>query len=175
MTEYITERQDKLAELVIENSLSDTPLNKGEMLEKVGYSRNIADQPNKVLQTRGFQLALERKQESMLTALEQAGVTPGFLARKINQLLNKEQVIVRNNITTGLIETVETGEMDVQAVDKGITHALKLGLGGGYKDNQTNTTNQTINYNFINSPEVQAKVKEFEEDLKSQLTAKPIN
>lgn len=143
------------------------------MLEKAGFGEGVAKSPNRVINATGFKLALAEKQETMIAALEQAGVSPSFLARKVKELLNKEQVIVRNNITTGLIETIETGEMDVQAVDKGITHALKLGLGGGYKDNQSMTTNQTINYNFINSPEVQEKVKAFEDDLKTQLTSKP--
>jgi hypothetical protein len=174
MEEYITEKQNKLADLVVEQALVSKPMNKGEMLANVGYSQGMIKQPGRIIEGTGFKLALEKKTESMLEALEQTGVTPSFLARKVKELLNKEQVIVRNNVTTGLIETVETGEIDVQAVKIGMENAFKLGVGGGYKDNQTNTTNQTINYNFINSPEVQQKVKDFEDDLKIQLTAKPV-
>lgn len=169
-----TNKQERLAEEIVKNSLLDKPLNKGELLEKVGYSPNLATTyPGKVLNNPTVVQLVAEKQESMLEALEQTGVTSAFLARKVKQLLDKEQVIVRNNVTTGLIETVETGEIDVQAVKIGMENAFKLGVGGGYKDLNSGVTNQTINVNFINNPEVQAKVREFEEDLKQQLISKP--
>lgn len=37
-----TTKQKKLAKVIIENAAIDTPLNAGEMLEKVGYSKSVA-------------------------------------------------------------------------------------------------------------------------------------
>lgn len=168
-----TNRQEKLAEVIVENQLSDKPISKGEMLENVGYSEHLVKQPGRIINNPTVQALVEEKKETMLTALEDTGVTPAFVARKIKALLNKEQVVVKNNVTTGEIETVETGEMDVQAVKVGLDASLKIGVGGGYKDVNVAPTNQTINIAVINSPEVQAKIKDFEKDLREQLTSKP--
>lgn len=54
-----TEKQKKIAELIIENSTLDEPLNGGEMLEKVGYSEHLVKQPSRVLQSDGVKEALE--------------------------------------------------------------------------------------------------------------------
>lgn len=48
-----TENQRKVAELIVENTLLDIPLNGGEMLEKVGYSEGIQKSPSRVLQSEG--------------------------------------------------------------------------------------------------------------------------
>ena len=49
-----------------------------------------------------------------------------LLGEKHLALLNKKEVIVRNNVTSGEIETIPTGEIDVQAVVKGLDMAYKL-------------------------------------------------
>jgi len=54
-----TEKQKKIAELIVENSVIDEPLNGGEMLEKVGYSPNLVKQPGRVLQSEGVLEHLE--------------------------------------------------------------------------------------------------------------------
>ena len=54
-----TQKQNKIAKLVIENANLNEPLNGGEMLEKVGYSKGIQEQPSRVLQSEGVKKALE--------------------------------------------------------------------------------------------------------------------
>ena len=38
-----TVKQKRLAKVIIENSTIDNPLNKGQMLEKVGYAKSVAE------------------------------------------------------------------------------------------------------------------------------------
>jgi hypothetical protein len=55
----ITEKQKKLAEMIIENSTLDKPLNKGEMLEKVGYAKSVAEaKASDIIESEGVQTAL---------------------------------------------------------------------------------------------------------------------
>lgn len=49
-----------------------------------------------------------------------------LLAEKHLELLNKKEVLIRNNVTSGEIEVVPTGEIDVQAVSKGLEMAYKI-------------------------------------------------
>lgn len=53
-----TTRQRKLAQVIIENSAIDKPLNSGEMLAKVGYSKNLVKQPGRIIESEGVQEAL---------------------------------------------------------------------------------------------------------------------
>jgi hypothetical protein len=54
----ITNKQRKLAEMIVENAAVDKPLNGGEMLAKVGYSPNLVKQPGRVIEAEGVQTAL---------------------------------------------------------------------------------------------------------------------
>lgn len=49
-----------------------------------------------------------------------------LLIEKHLALLNKKEVVTKNNMTTGEIAVVETDEIDVQAVSKGLDLAYKL-------------------------------------------------
>jgi hypothetical protein len=49
-----------------------------------------------------------------------------LLVRRHLQLLNKKEKLIRNNMTSGEIETIETGEIDTNAVQKGLDMAYKL-------------------------------------------------
>ncbi len=54
-----TIRQQKLAEKVIQNITLDEPLNKGELLESVGYSHKVAThKPGEILDQKGVKEAL---------------------------------------------------------------------------------------------------------------------
>lgn len=54
-----TNKQRKLAELIVENSQLDKPLNKGEMLEAAGYDPTTAKAtPTRVMEQQGVQEAL---------------------------------------------------------------------------------------------------------------------
>ncbi len=88
-----------------------------------------------------------------------------MLAEKHLMLLNKEEVIVRNNVSTKKIEVIPTGQMDVQAVKAGLDMAYKIK--GKYKtDEKPSQTNNT--YNFILNQEFQSRIKPLEEELKRQ-------
>ena len=50
-----TQKQKKLAKMIVENAKRDKPLNGGEMLEKVGYSEHLVKQPGRVLEAEGVQ------------------------------------------------------------------------------------------------------------------------
>ncbi len=54
-----TLKQKKVAELIVNNANLDKPLNGGEMLEKVRYSKGIQKQPSRVLQSEGVKEHLE--------------------------------------------------------------------------------------------------------------------
>lgn len=55
-----TTKQKKLARLIIENAKVDKPLNKGQMLEKVGYSKSIAKaRAGEILGSEGVKEELE--------------------------------------------------------------------------------------------------------------------
>lgn len=54
-----TIRQKKLAKVIVENAKLDKPLNAGEMLVKVGYSKNVAEaKPTEIINSEGVQQAL---------------------------------------------------------------------------------------------------------------------
>lgn len=54
-----TTKQKKVAKLIIENLELDKPLTSGQMLEKVGYSKGIAESPSRVMQSEGVQEELK--------------------------------------------------------------------------------------------------------------------
>lgn len=55
-----TLRQKKLAKLIVENALSEKPLNAGQMLESVGYSKTMATaKPGEMLASKGVKKELE--------------------------------------------------------------------------------------------------------------------
>lgn len=53
-------------------------------------------------------------------------IPDSLLIEKHLELLNKEQVVTKNNMTTGEVDTIETGQIDAQAVAKGLEMAYKL-------------------------------------------------
>lgn len=55
-----TVKQRKLAKVIAENAKLDKPLNRGEMLSKVGYSKKVAKhKPSQIIQADGVKEALE--------------------------------------------------------------------------------------------------------------------
>src|SRR5690348_1292339 len=54
-----TQKQKRVARLIVENATLDKPLNAGQMLEKVGYSPNLVKQPGRVIESEGVQEELE--------------------------------------------------------------------------------------------------------------------
>ena len=53
-------------------------------------------------------------------------IPDSLLIEKHKALLNKEEVITKNNMTTGEIDIIPTGQIDSQAVAKGLDMAYKI-------------------------------------------------
>lgn len=53
-------------------------------------------------------------------------IPDSLLIEKHTALLNKEEVITKNNMTTGEIDIIPTGQIDSQAVAKGLDMAYKI-------------------------------------------------
>jgi len=73
------------------------------------------------------------------------------------QLLNKQEVRISTNKETGEIDVVQTGEIDPQAVSKGLDMAYKIK--GLYAPEKHDITTK----NLSNTEEVIAKAKKFDE------------
>lgn len=63
-----------------------------------------------------------------------------LLIKKHIQLLNKEEVVTKNNMTTGEVDVKKTGQIDAQAVKAGLDMAYKLK--GAYAADKTDITSQ---------------------------------
>lgn len=75
-----TIRQEKVAGFIIDNAVLDNPLNGGEILAKVGYSKGIQKTPSRVFESQGVK-----------TALEESGFTEENAMRVVQEImLNKE-------------------------------------------------------------------------------------
>jgi uncharacterized protein YpuA (DUF1002 family) len=98
---------------------------------------------------------IERVQISLKEALENEGITPSYLAKKVNVLLKA---------------TDEKGNTDFTAVDKGLKHATNI---YGITDTQP-PTQQNNTYNFLFSPEVREEITKMEDSIKARLI-KPLN
>jgi len=148
------------------NAVSEKPVSTGQILKGVGYGFGFVNSPHRVLQSDGFQEALQ--DTGLLNALKAEGINPTRIASKINVLLNATKKQYRNNVSNGEVELF-CEEPDYQAIDKGIKHATNIY--GVVDDKGTGESKNT--YNFIFSPEVQNKVKIINEDIKKLLTNVP--
>ncbi len=107
--------------------------------------------------------AIEIKQKTLADALPDELLTEKHLA-----LLNKKEVIVRNNVTSGEIETIPTGEIDSQAVAKGLDMAYKVK--GTYAPEKSQALNINIDAGNMANPKIEALKDEYREKLKAILT-----
>lgn len=133
-----TQRQKKLAKAIVENAVAEKPKTMGELVENSGYSKNTA---TKQLPAVVNQKGVQDEIKTMIGALKAQGITPVKIAEKINVLLNAEKKvrqIIRGELTT------EYEEEDTNAIDKGITHSLKLGIGGGYAPEKSLNVNVSV-------------------------------
>jgi hypothetical protein len=76
-----TQRQKKLAKVIVENSTKDKPINAGQMLEKVGYSDNLVKQPGRVIESEGVQ-----------EELKELGFTEENAKRVVKEIMLNENV-----------------------------------------------------------------------------------
>jgi hypothetical protein len=89
--------------------------------------------------------------------MDKMGMTDDRLIEYHNKLLNKQEVLIRNNVTTGEIETIHTGEIDSNAVSKALDMAYKV---KGYYSNQLNNP---ITQNNIYILDVDSRNKKIQE------------
>lgn len=136
-----TEKQRKLAELIVENQFLDKPLNAGQMLEKVGYSENLVKQPGRVIAAEGVQ-------------------------RTIAELIPDELLVVKHHEL--LNKTDKDGEIDTQAVAKALDMAYKLK--GSYAAEKTTSLNVNVDLKKTDKTELDDMREQFEEKLRQRLT-----
>jgi phage terminase small subunit len=104
-----TLKQKKALSLVVGNGGNITKA----MLD-AGYSPNTANTPSKLTDSKQFQILLAQY------------LPDDKLLEKHSELLNKKEVIARNNVKSGEIEVIPTGEIDPQAVKSALDMAYKL-------------------------------------------------
>lgn len=102
-------KQKKALAIMVENGG-----NVSKAMREAGYSPKTAKNPNKLTSSKKFNFLLDKYLPNSL------------LLEKHQQLLNKQEVIARNNIKSGEIEIIPTGEIDAQAVKSGLDMAYKL-------------------------------------------------
>lgn len=146
-------------ELAVAEIIENRGIPVGEAMVKAGYSQNSAINPKNLTDSDGYKELMKKY------------LPDDLLAKKHLELLNKQEVIAKNNNTTGQIDIIPTGQMDVTAVAKALDMAYKIK--GSYADPKVNMNPGTVNVTFINSPEVQKIIHSFEDQLKQQLTKTP--
>jgi len=104
-----TIKQKKAVKKIVENRGN---ISKG--MRDAGYSPKTAKNPKALTDSKGWQELMEEY------------LPDKDLAKKHQELLRKQEIIVRNNNKTGKIEVIKTGELDTQAVGKGLEMAYKL-------------------------------------------------
>jgi len=168
-----TPRQEKLGKALIENVLSDKPKTLKELVVSSGYDETTAiKQVPAVINQKGVQEVIKRETDLMLDALKKKGVTSEYVADRIKVLLDAKKIIKVAG-KDGEMQIISE-EDNYQAIDKGISHVAKFGLGGGYKTNDDGvSTQQNIQVNIFNTPEVKEIVADFEAKLKEQLSKQP--
>lgn len=153
-----TARQRKAAKATVENMQLESPKPAGEVLKSVGYGTGLQNQPKRVLESEGFKEALHEL------------IPDELLKEKHLELLNKQQVVVRNNVTTGEIEVIPTGEIDVQAVTKALDMAYKLK--GSYAPEKTTNMNLNIEAKTSTNEELENIRKSFNEKAREAIINK---
>lgn len=124
-----TARQYKLAEIWVNNELNDSGLSMAEMVKAAGYPLNqYTHNAKRTITKEGTQTAIAEISETMKGALEKKGVGPEYLANKIHEML----------------EGRFSKEVNFRAINHGLEHALKIGVGGGYKPEETRSINVNV-------------------------------
>ena len=113
-----SDRQLALAMIWVENKIMGTRLSFKEMVAKAGYPMTTASiNAKRTIVKEGTQKAIKMIETTMKEALEEKGVTPEYLAGRLQLML--EGKIPKN--------------INWKAVNMGLDHTLKIGIGGGYK------------------------------------------
>lgn len=84
-----TQRQEKLAEAIIENMALDKPRTAGEILEKVGYAQSTATtRPGDIMEAQGTQEALAKR-----------GFTPEKAKETVAEIMTNPDEKARDRLT----------------------------------------------------------------------------
>lgn len=110
-----TNKQKKAIEKISENIRTGNTQPLGKVLKEVGYKESVTKRPSQVTKSKGFQELMDK-----------IGLSDECLFAKHKQLLDKQEVVLRNNNTTKEIEAIPTGQIDVQAVKAALDMAYKL-------------------------------------------------
>ncbi len=97
--------------------------------------------------------AIKVKRETLKSALEKEGITPIYIAQKINVLLTAVD---------------KEGNTDYTAIDKGLKHATNI---HGVEDLDKPKENV---YNFFFEPKFQQNIRNYDENFKNQLLNKDV-
>lgn len=98
------------------------------------------------------------RKPKIVNALQEA-LPDELLAEKHLALLNKQEIVTKNNVTTGEIDIIPTGEIDVQAVKAGLEMAYKLK--GSYAPDKIQQTNLNIDI----TPQALELAKKYDKEL----------
>lgn len=104
-----TIRQKKAFKKIMENNGN---VSRGMM--EVGYSPQSAKNPKNLINSKGWQELMDEY------------LPDSLIAKKHLELLNKQEVITKNNVSTGEVDVKYTGQIDVNAVKAGLDMAYKL-------------------------------------------------
>lgn len=132
-----TPRQRAAAKAAIKNSLLDKPKGDGEVLKSVGYGTGLQEQPNRVLQSEGFKMALAEfglTEELITTALvEDIKAKPkqrvkelGLGAEILGMKKHEESDKPKSQNTYNFIFNTET-QKDIQEIEAKIKERLIQG------------------------------------------------
>ena len=105
----VTIKQKLVANKIVENhgNISKT-------MREVGYSYNTAKKPGNLTNSKGWNELMEEY------------FPDEHLAKRHKDLLDKEEVVVKNNNKTGKVDIIKTGQIDPQSVSRGLDMAYKL-------------------------------------------------
>ena len=109
-----TENQKRVAKAVLDKVAKGAKISISKEMREAGYSESVAAHPEKITKSQGWKELMEEYLPDTL------------LGKKHLQLLEKQEVYVKNNNKTGKIEVIPTGELDTQAVKSALDMAYKL-------------------------------------------------
>mgnify|MGYP001573837714 CR=1 FL=1 len=101
-------------------------------------------------------------QQAIKTIADQ--IPDELIVRKHLELLNKKEKVTKNNMTTGEIDVINTGEIDTQAVKSGLDMAYKIK--GTYAPEKLKIEPNDV---FETDAEDDALLNEYEEKIRANI------
>lgn len=104
-----TQKQKRAIDNLVENGG-----NVSKAMKDAGYSEATAKTPQKLTESKAFQDIYEQY------------IPNELLLEKHKALLEKVEVVTKNNVSTGEVDVIPTGQIDTQAVKAGLDMAYKV-------------------------------------------------